>query len=352
MRSLLRLAVTTAAATAMVVGTLASVVEARDFRMTGQWIQNRGPSVDIPIFGGINANKTTISATGSAPADMTVPINAFFDTNAFAFALPQTSLVQLTTMFTHNGPNSLGVLSGGAKGTRPANFGWCIGAAANPGCTTPQTGAAQGTQHGLVTYTAGANQFGGTMRMLIEGTGEVARIVGTAPIRIQHNTLGGGGDGRQIVGAPYASTNTNLLPGGPITTGGVCAGGPCGVNGLITVPGIQDGSGQASTNTNVGFPWTTGMVSAIVTTMLPTTNSTLVLTGSDNRTDLGAGNITLVAGGLAYRNPVNRAFPSLDIITMSVRAKNLPSISLVGMAGLAGLLIVGAGFAARRRSNR
>ena len=157
MRSLLRLTLTTFAAVAVAAMTLASVADAREFRMTGTWFQQRGPNVQIPIFGGIPAENTILSATGSAPADMTVPVNAFRRAANFAFPLPQTSLVQLTTMFTLDGPTAVGNFSDGAKGTRPANFAWCPGAAANPGCTTHQTGGAQGTIHGIVRYTAGGN---------------------------------------------------------------------------------------------------------------------------------------------------------------------------------------------------
>jgi hypothetical protein len=191
------------------------------------------------------------------------------------------------------------------------------------------------------------------MQMLISGTGGVSVGIGISPTRIQHQPLGGGGGAPQEVGGSFANTATNLLPAGPITTGAVCATGPCAADGgLIVVPGVVAGTRTPSTNFITGFPWTTGMVSAIVTTKLPETNSSLTGTGSDNRTALGLGNITLVAGGMAVRKPSNAAFPSLDTVTMQIKAQNLPSMSPMGLAALAALIALGAGHAASRRRNR
>jgi hypothetical protein len=332
---------------------LAATAEARVFRMSGNWLQQRGAIAQIPIFGGIdNAPGAMVSAVGSAPATLTIGLNAFTGMNQLLIPLPGTTLVQLSTQFNFNGPNVTAMFSSGTKSSRPANFGFCPGAAANPACTTPQSGGVQGTAHGLVAYTVGANQFGGTMQMLISGTGEVSVAVGLTPTRIQHNPLGGGAGAPQEVGGPFANTATNLLPAGPITSGAMCANGPCAANGgLIVVPGTVTGTGTNSTNFITGFPWTTGMVSAVVTTKLPTTNSTLTGTGSDGRTALGAGNLTLVAGGIAIRKPSNAAFPSLDTVTMTIRPQNLPSLNPTGMAALAAVLLAGAGYAARRRGN-
>jgi hypothetical protein len=75
-------------------------------------------------------------------------------------------------------------------------------------------------------------------------------------------------------------------------------------------------------------------------------------TGSDNRTALGAGNITLVAGGMARRRPTNTTFGSVDTVTMTIRPQNLPSMSPAGLAALATVILLGAGYASRKRWSR
>ena len=347
MRSFSRLTVMAVMATVAMVLALASTADARQFRMAGKWIQQRGPNVQIPIVGGINhASGVLVSATGSGPADLTIPANAFTGMNAFSFPLPQTSLVQLTTMFDLAGPTSAGVMVSGTKTSRPANFSFCPGVGP---CSTQN----QGTEHGLVQYTAGPNQFGGTMQMLIAGNGALTSLIAVSPILLQHNTLAGaGGSAAQVVGGSYSNMSINVLPGGPITVGAVCAGGPCGEAGVITQPGTTTGVGSTSTLVNTGFPFTSGMVQVFVSTMAPTTISTLTGTGSDQRTSLGAGQITLVAGGLSHRSPAFTDSPQLSTVTMTMSARNLPSITAPGMAALSGVLVLAAGYAVRRRSER
>ena len=344
-------------ATLSVFTLLASTADARIFRMTGKWLQQRGPNAQIPIFGGIPQKPAArVSATGSSPATLTIPVNAFTGANKLLIPLPLSSIVQLSTQFIFHGPDATGILSSGPKGTRPANFSFCPGAAANPACTsTGILNPTQGTKHGRMVYAAGPNQFGGTMQMLIEGFGSLTVVVGASPTQLQVNNLGGGTmGGPQGVGGAYANADTDFLAPGPITIGAVCAAGPCANNnGLVVATGVPAGTGTASTNTNTGFPWTTGMVSAIVITKLPTTNSTLTGTGSDTRTALGLGNITLVAGGLSNRKPANSHFSSLDTITMTMAPRdNLPSMTPMGLATLATAIVLGAGYASRKRRSR
>ena len=348
---------TGAIALVLLVG-MASTADARVFRMTGNWKQDVSAQLQIPIFGGINhAPAARVSAQGSAPADLTIPVAAFKGDNSFIFALPKTTIVQISTMFSFSGPGTAGVMSSGPKGSRPVNFSFCPGAAANPACTsTGIINPTQGTHHGKVGYTAGSNQFGGTMQMLTGGIGSLSVIVGSAPQRIQHNTIGGlaGGTVTMLLGVnggPYSNMATIPIPGGPITKDGSCVGGPCGVNGVITQVGTLDGTGTNSTNTNTGFPWTTGVMTGIATEDLPVQPSTFTFTGSDNRTDLGLGNITLVSGGLSFRQPANSVFIQASKITMTIAARdNLPSMSPPGLAALATLIVVGAGYAVRRRN--
>jgi hypothetical protein len=354
---------------------LAMQAEARQFRLSsGNWLQNRSAQLQVPIFGGIPAAPgALVSATGQSPANLQVLPGAFFGEGpnnpaltGFVFALPKTTLVQISTMFTFTGPGQTdgfnvkiaggtGFMVPGPKGTRPANFAWCPGAAANPACTTPQTGGSQGTLHGIVKYTAGPNQFGGTMNILTGGAGSLSRVLGTAPVRIVHAPIGtplasSALRVQAIMGGAYGTTMALPLPSGPITTGAQCAGGQCGTNGIIVVPGTTTQFAVTpSTNSNVAFPWTTGMITGIATEDLPVQPSTFTSTGSDARTPLGAGNITLVAGGLSLRLPAQSVFIMLDKVTMTITPRNLPSMTPVGFAALASIMVVGAGYAIRRR---
>jgi hypothetical protein len=357
---------------------MAMQAEARQFRMTGNWLQNRSAQLQIPLFGGINnAPGAMVTANGTmnqAVADLTIKPGAFSQTGppipglpGLVVPLPKTTIVQISTMFFFAGPGTADSLGNvgpggtgffvtGSKGTRPANFAWCPGAAANPACTTPQTGGSQGSTHGIVAYTAGANQFGGTMAMLTGGAGSLSTLVGTAPIRVKHNSIGNlvslpvGAMLDGVIGGVYSGMTTLSIPAGPVTTGGVCAGGPCGTNGVVLTPGVTTQlSGGNSSNINFGFPWTTGMITGIATEDLPVQPSTFTSTGSDNRTVLGAGNITLVAGGLSHRFPADSVFIMLDKITMTISPRNLPSMSPTGIAALVTVLIAGAGYAVRRR---
>ena len=333
---------------------LASTADARTFRMTGNWTQNIGPNFQQPIAGGINHKPAArVTATSAAPAKLTIPINAFFDpVNNFNFPIPLTSLVQISTMFSFFGPVAPGVFSSGPKSSRPVNFSWCPGAAANPTCTSAGTlQPDMGDKQGRIQYTAGANQFGGTMQMLSAGLGSVSRPLGSAPTRVQHNPVGN--PVGIPVGAGYASFFAVTFIGGPITTGAVCANGPCAsaAGGAIIVPGTTTAFGSSTINDQTAMPWTTGMVTIqVVDQPISVTPTQITLTGSDARTDLGLGNLTLVAGGLLHQVTAVDTALEFGKVTMSFAPQdNLPSISPPGLAALAGLIIVGAGYAFRRR---
>ena len=83
---------------------------------------------------------------------------------------------------------------------------------------------------GIIRYTAGANQFGGTMQMLLIGSGSVSVVVGATGMggaQILHNPFGGGGASNdQEAGGPFENTGTVMLNPGDITlqTMGVPAG--------------------------------------------------------------------------------------------------------------------------------
>jgi hypothetical protein len=330
-----------------------STADARQFAMSGNWVQRRGV-VYIPIAGGpvgMTASNALVTATGAGPATLTVPPSVFGGVFAIGFPLPQPSIVQITTQFSNAGPKVTGVFkAAGWVGKRPfPNFAYCPGAAANPACTDHQStgqGAASnmGTMHGLVRYTAGPQQYGGTMQMVSGGGGVLSIRIGTNTV--MHNPFGGatGAAPTEAPGGFYANSSlTDALPGGPITTGAVVS-----AYGMITVPGVQVNTGVNTTIINRGFSWTTGQVYVKGTTGGPVTSTTATVTGSDQRTPLGAGNITLVAGGIGNRVSSGQTFMDFDRVKMKL-SHPAPSMSPAGVAVGAVLMVLAVGYALRRR---
>jgi len=330
---------------------LVSTAEARKFSMSGNWAQETAKGFFSPIAPGSVgvSGGGTVTAQGSGPATLTVPPNLFTGAYSFGIPLPQTSIVQWTTHFSPWGPFSAGVLKAGHwTATRPfANFAWCPGAAANPACTTPRStgqGAppGMGTRHGLVRYTAGLQQYGGTMQMVRDGYGTLSLLLGATGPTVQHNPIAVPGYQVRNIGGPYANTRLSPRSGGPITQGCVFS-----ANGMITQPGVQVGTGSTSGNAYTGFPMTTGSVYVKVTIGV-TGTSTLSVSGSDARTPEGAGNITLVAGGLLHRLLTGQAMVYQDTLRMRM-VEPTPSMSPAGVAAGALLIVLVVGYALRRR---
>jgi len=327
----------------------AGSADARKFSMSGTWRMEKTNNFFLPIIPGFVAGGGTVTAQGSSPAALSVPTNLFTGSFGFGMPMPQTSVVQFTTQFTFAGPFTPIALRAGAwTATRPfANFAWCPGAAANPACTTPRStgqGAApgQGTSHGLVRYTAGSNQFGGTMQMLRIGNGGIALLLGATGPTVQNNPMAVPGGAIQNPGGSYANSRLQPIPGGPITTGAVFSPG-----GMISVPGVQVGTGASTANLYHGFPMTTGTVYVKVTIGV-TGTTTFSASGSDARTPEGAGNITLQAGGLLHRVVQGRTMAYRDTVTMRM-VEPTPSMSAAGVATGALLMVLAVGYALRRR---
>jgi hypothetical protein len=224
-----------ALATAAVL-TLAVGAQARTLNMSGEWFQNRGQLVDIPInggvvycgFGGVGepigiggclGNKPGTNATGmgvgqvmfkavgggvpaaaaaanvngGAPASFTVPPHVFAqNAGQQVVALPINGTVQqLATTMVFRAPGTSGesglssmnwqahfganahTADPGQAGRGGASFDWCPG---NAACTLPgqATGTASG-YNGMVSYkNANPNKFGGTMAMMSAAGGYVS----------------------------------------------------------------------------------------------------------------------------------------------------------------------------------
>jgi hypothetical protein len=267
-----------------------------------------------------------------------------------------------------------------ADGRLAANFSWCPGggpAQSGSGsgvsnCTnvTKATPTGTGNWNGRISYTAGGNAFGGTMSMLMGGIGYVSVVITAIPgfsAAIGHQQVGGGigVQGAQVQGAGYGFVNSNAFPAGnvyatfmtdfPCTGTAANPGVPLGCD-VITAQGFLVGPFiPADSQFNFGMPWTTGTVkvSNTGTNMAAPANTILSAMGYDNRTALGAGKITMVAGGTTHRmakatkNPQNYA--AFDIVNLTIGQTPVPAMSPMGLATAAVLMMLAVGYAFRRR---
>jgi len=101
--------------------------------------------------------------------------------------------------------------------------------------------------------------------------------------------------------------------------------------------------------TRYGFGQTTGTAIAQQSTGTAGQDFFTVM-GSDVRTALGAGNLSLVAGGLSFRTTQSGTTPyaSFHKVTLTLGAP-IPSLSPAGLAAAAALVLLAAGWALRRR---
>ncbi len=367
-----------------------------------------------PANGGVPAVGATVMATGASPATLRVPAGAF------AQALPKQSaavafvptVVQLATTFVLSGPDPSTV--GAAGGSLLSNafsrdpnqsmtraaaaFSWCplgvgpgcsagitlvgttIGGFPNPQCTgnrgpfkcvatvgqrtkPPSPAYHGGTYNGLIRYKPGVNAFGGTMGMLIGGSGVVSISGGplgtTGGINLaQHQLVGGVGGGSQALGRGYSYVQLISFPSGNLFQGFTlnfpCTmpfpPAPAGCS-MIVGTGPTVGSVGADSNLQIGMPWTTGTVYAFNTGTNQGAPQTSLLTamGSHDTTGLGQGTITVVAGGTTHRVGPNADFGSLETITFRIGSPKTPSTSPAGLAAGAVLMLLAVGYAARRR---
>ena len=307
----------------------AGSADARVFQMSGQWRADFG-TYGLPLNPGFAPGMGLVTATGSAPAHLTVKPGRFAE-SAPGTVLPLAgmTLVQLSTMFDVMGPQATAMFGPGPKPSRPASFTWEVQAA--------------GLQPGEVRYRAGANQFGGTMQQLLSGGGSVsvtAGATGMGGALILHNPFAFG----MAVGAGYAATATLMLLGGDITLQNAVP------NGVITMPGPVVLMGPPDTVRTTGFPWTTGQVRVVVPCYcsISSVPTIVTLTGLDDRTPLGAGHLVLVSGGLVRRVTANSFSAHTGVLDLTIEPLAVPSLSRAGVAA-ALLALLAAGYAVRRR---
>ena len=301
--------------------------------ITGGSMKLGSGNTEVPIWPPITVSgSATVGKT--TPAQLTLPTGVFGLPYTYPAFVPITTppYIHVSTNISHYGPvDSPAVFKAGPKTSRPAAFNFCPGAAANPGCTTPATGnPGQGTKPGIVKYTPGGKQFGGTMKMLVDGTGEWTMYLGYTAPTIAHFPLDQPGAVPNPVGQAYANTLKGTTYSAPVTVGAVM------VSRLIQTPGTWVGSLPGYQFIYTGFPLTTGKVTVQVLHAPPTyPNSTFTLTGSDSRTVNGVGNITLVAGGLSHTlTPAG-----MDLVLRQSLTLTLPEpTAALGVAGALAML--------------
>lgn len=372
----------------------------RTLSMSGEWFQNRGPLVDIPanggaIFcggppatgcvnglqplnGGIPAATQLVSATGTGPADFEIVNNAAFFLPGGA-ANRQTvpvagipTVIQLASQFTLAGPGLTSMAGGPATFQANAwsndpgqaarlgpNFTWCP---PNGACVTSAL-QTYGAYRAVMQYTAGSNAFGGTMSMMLKNTGVVSINIGGLPPRVLHQLVGGTTNptfAPQMGGGGYGNYRLLTLAPGPVhasyTIPNPCTS-PFGQQpsppgcGVIGNQGAFLFSLPSSQNRDWGMPWTTGTVRVRnlpgpVPAQDPAT--TFSIMGTDSRTALGRGQITLVAGATTERSPSGNHFAALEVVRLNFGSPSTPLLSGPAIIAMISLMVLAGGYMARR----
>ena len=345
-----------------------------------------------PLNGGIPGASPAVNVTGGAPANFSI-------TNANAFSLMGgaanretvpvagiPTVIQLASQFSLMGPGLTTVLGGGGAATFQKNawsndprqagrvgaaFTWCPPGGA---CTTTPLSQTYGAYRAVFQYSGGTNAFGGTMSMMLSDTGVVSiRLAGPMPTgttspppptvpRVLHQLVGGTTNptpGPQMGGGGYPAARTITLANGPVhnsySTSTPCTSvfgaqvAPPGC-GVISAQGPEIFTLPGSQNKDFGMPWTTGMVLAKnLPGPVPANDpgTTFAVTGYDNRTPAGAGQITMVAGATSERIPSSNHFTAMEVVTMTF-APVTPALSAPAISALVALMLLAGGYMVRR----
>jgi hypothetical protein len=307
-----------------------------------------------------------VTATGASPAALRIPKHRFVREHGAAPPVEGTMLIQITTRLGIDAPQATATLVAGGG---PGSFTWCP---SNPACSAGGLPPGGIGNNGRVVYATGASRFGGTMRMGLRGGGHaavtlnplLAGAVGHVPFAgsgtmLRALAVGGGAKDAPTLEVEslmpgYATVPTVAPPpGSPIlhpgpfvtTMLGNTATMPSGVKWRFPTVGM--GAGQFTTNW--GFPHTTGTV-IVQQASGSDGDDFFTVMGSDARTPLGAGNLSVVAGGLARRNSLGGAsvYAQFDRVSMTL-GPPVPSLSPAGLAAAAALVLLAVAYALRRR---
>lgn len=313
---------------------------ARQFSASGQIVNVKTPPgvpSTIPLSG-------NVAQTGSVPATLTLPSRLGTRTLDFKVPIPSPSLFQTEAMMITY-PQA-GTFSSGAG---PGDFAWCPGQP-NLGCGGAQTAPPRRQR---IRYIGGPNRFGGSLAVLHRGRRGYSRASGGGALHsgIIDPPLGGGrtGDGTLTSGTGavqvgFAMSTVLRLP--VVLT----AGAIFGPLGTIQTPGTFVTSvGSGGTSIATSFGWTTGTVRLSSASPGGVITRQVSISGYDNRTALGAGNIQLVAGSLG-QTVAWAGTTGFRTLTMTVTlAPAVPSLSPLGLAAAAALILLAVGYAFRGR---
>jgi len=320
----------------------------------------------VPGIGQAVVSSKNTSTVVSSGASIRIPAFAFALAGSSQIPVPANPVVQqLDTTFVFTGPaTSRTFTSNSAGGQHPAIAGQSRlmqpNAWSGAGQPTRLNSNFQFTQNdggalGItrrVNYTKGSAGFGGTMGMMLKGVGTVyvvTDLVSLAPgNEVLLSPIGNPVNPFVTVhmGRGYNTTQQragnsgqiNLNYNIPVPCTGTIPPTPLGC-GLITGISGNVGALPPGTTVNIGFPWTTGHVSAYakgVAGGVPQT-STLTAIGSDKVVG-GVRTIQLVSGGVALRNNPATGLgrtPHVDVVTIQVPEPG-STMALVGALGLIG----------------
>ena len=232
-----------------------------------------------PVGGQIHPGVVQQTGTGTpnSPLSLKFPADIMGTTTSiFIPNHPVPIFYTFSVMFTNANEAGTLVKSGGA-----GDFSFCP-VAVGPGvgsCTAPSQ-AAPSPKNGRIFGQAGPNKFGGTMRLLGPSLyGKVVRVSAPgAPSKtnVHFNAPFGLAMGQSKVGATVPVPETSYM----VSSMGVK--GP-----------IASGIGSMA-----GAPWSTGYMLIQITKNANPPVRSIAITGSDNRSSMGQGNITLVTPSL------------------------------------------------------
>ena len=274
---------------------------------------------------------TPVSGVGSTFGDIVLPPAIFKFAPNFQNVpvfLDNSRVFQVATDFGATFPSAQATLRAGGR-TGPQDVQWCPHLplptmSYNPACTGPMSGGA--FTNGIMRYSGTAEQFGGPAPgRLTQGNADIGLVVafvaGCSPVgacQVGH-AVANGVLPPEIGGAFGLPTGAGVSTPAGISTGNIILPGGLGAFGTILTVGPTFMFPPGYTPTNMasswGGPWTTGMLQIEVDALGGP--ETFTLTGSNNRTSMGDGTISLVSGAVSDRTlsgpNANRGFMTFTV---------------------------------------
>jgi hypothetical protein len=218
------------------------------------------------------------------------------------------------------------------NGNQVGSAAYCVNAAANPNCTDPADGTFGGQPfNGLMSFKAGPNQFGGTLRLLGGTPGYLIRTAG-GPSRVRKGSFAAP---LSQIGGPFneykVQTNTARFwpaslvfdPGTPMGPVQFLGSATLSTTQMILFAGIPWGTGTI-------YAGRTGGTGAIPTQSISGMGTNMFVAGA-------GGNISLVAASISGI-PASNAFPILIRLSLSLPEPGViaalgSGVALLGLLG-------------------